>query len=107
MQNTKDSIRACNALSNPLELEVADTHDTPVIISYPSLPIDKFKRFGAWTRSALQLCERAKVPVCLHLDHGKLAKACLTARLPLSHLSLQPGNGLSDADQDSCHPARP
>lgn len=62
-----------------LELEVAEAHNTPVIISYPSLPIDKFKRFGAWTRSVLQLCDRTKVPVCLHLDHGKSVKACLTA----------------------------
>jgi len=62
-----------------LELEVADRHGTPVIISYPSLPIDKFKRFGAWTRSVLRLCEGAKVPVCLHLDHGKSVKACLKA----------------------------
>ena len=62
-----------------LELEVAQSHDTPVIISYPSLPIDKFKRFGAWTRSVLQLCNGAKVPVCLHLDHGKSVKACLEA----------------------------
>ncbi len=62
-----------------LELEVAERHGTPVIISYPSLPIDKFKRFGAWTRSVLRLCEGAKVPVCLHLDHGKSVKACLKA----------------------------
>ena len=62
-----------------LELEVAQTHNTPAIISYPSLPIDKFKRFGAWTRSVLQLCDRANVPVCLHLDHGKSVEACLKA----------------------------
>ena len=62
-----------------LELEVAEAHNTPAIISYPSLPIDKFKRFRAWTRSVLRLCERARVPVCLHLDHGKSVKACLKA----------------------------
>ncbi|MBW1683806.1 MAG: class II fructose-bisphosphate aldolase, partial [Deltaproteobacteria bacterium] len=62
-----------------LELEVAEIHNTPVIISYPSLPIDRFKRFGAWTRSILRLCDRARVPVCLHLDHGKSVKACLKA----------------------------
>jgi len=62
-----------------LELEVAEIHNTPVIISYPSLPIDKLRRFGAWTGSLLRLCDRAKVPVCLHLDHGKSVKACLKA----------------------------
>ncbi|MBW2368740.1 MAG: class II fructose-bisphosphate aldolase [Deltaproteobacteria bacterium] len=62
-----------------LELAVAETHNSPVIISYPSLPIDKFRCFGAWTRSVLRLCDRAKVPVCLHLDHGKSVKVCLKA----------------------------
>ena len=62
-----------------LELQVAEAHDTPAIVSYPSLSIDRLRRFGAWTRSVLRLCDRAKVPVCLHLDHGKSVNACLEA----------------------------
>jgi ketose-bisphosphate aldolase len=62
-----------------LELEVAEIHNTPVIVSSPSLPIDSFKRYKSWTTSVLRLCDRAKVPVCLHLDHGKSVKACLRA----------------------------
>ena len=61
------------------ELEVAEEYNTPVIISYPSLPIDKFRRFNRFTRKVLKLCDQARVPVCLHLDHGKSVKACLQA----------------------------
>ena len=62
-----------------LELEVAETLKAPVIMSYPSLPVDRFRRFKAWTRKLLRICENAGVPVCLHLDHGKSVKACLKA----------------------------
>ncbi len=62
-----------------LELAVAEKYNTPVIISYPSLPIDKFRFFRSWTRSIIKLCDRAKVPVCLHLDHGKSVNVCLKA----------------------------
>ena len=62
-----------------LELQVAEQHNAPVIISYPSLPIDKFRRFKTFTRRALDLCDKARVPVCLHLDHGKSVNACKQA----------------------------
>ena len=62
-----------------LELQIAEQHNTPVIISYPSLPIDKLRRFRAFTRKVLNLCDKARVPVCLHLDHGKSVNACKQA----------------------------
>ncbi len=62
-----------------LELRIAEKFNTPVIISYPSLSIDRFRRFKPWTRKLLTLCRQAKVPVCLHLDHGKSVAVCLRA----------------------------
>jgi len=62
-----------------IELEVAEEYNTPVIIAYPSLPIDKFRRFNRFTGRVLKLCDQATVPVCLHLDHGKSVKACIQA----------------------------
>ncbi len=62
-----------------LELQIADELNTPIIASYPSLPIDGLRRYKAWTKKLLKLCDQARVPVCLHLDHGKSVEVCLKA----------------------------
>jgi len=58
---------------------VAEKYKTPIIASYPPLPIDRFRSFNSWVRKARALCDASKVPVCLHLDHGKDVKTCLKA----------------------------
>lgn len=60
-------------------LAVAEKYATPIIASYPPLPIDHFRRFEKWTAKLRVLCESADVPVCLHLDHGKNPQTCLKA----------------------------
>ena len=60
-------------------LFVAEKYGTPIIASYPPLPIDRFRGFGSWVKKLRTLCDESKVPVCLHLDHGKDVKTCLKA----------------------------
>jgi len=52
---------------------------TPIIASYPPLPIDRFLSFESWVKKLRILCHTAKVPACLHLDHGKDVQTCLKA----------------------------
>lgn len=60
-------------------LAVAEKYSTPIIASYPPLPIDRFRRFNHWTYKLRALCDAASIPVCLHLDHGKNPQTCIKA----------------------------
>ena len=60
-------------------LFVAEKYCTPIIASYPPLPIDRFLSFESWVKKLRILCHTAKVPACLHLDHGKDVQTCLKA----------------------------
>ncbi len=60
-------------------LEVAEKYQTPVIASYPPLPVDRLRNFDRWTGVLRSRCDSAKVPVCLHLDHGKDPQTCFRA----------------------------
>jgi ketose-bisphosphate aldolase len=60
-------------------LFVAEKYCTPIIASYPPLPVDRFRIFGRWVKKLRILCDESKVPVCLHLDHGKDVETCLKA----------------------------
>ena len=62
-----------------LELDIAQALNTPVILSYPAMALDRFRPFRSWTQKLLDRCRNADLPVCLHLDHGKSVKACLRA----------------------------
>jgi len=57
----------------------AEKYRTPIIASYPPLPIDRFRMFGRWVNKLRTLCDRSSVTVCLHLDHGKDVQTCLKA----------------------------
>lgn len=60
-------------------LSVAEKYETPIIASYPPLFIDRFRHFDRWVNKLRHLCHAARVPVCLHLDHGKDVKTCQKA----------------------------
>jgi ketose-bisphosphate aldolase len=60
-------------------LFIAEKYCTPIIASYPPLPIDRFRAFDSWVKKLRTLCDDSRVPVCLHLDHGKDVKTCLKA----------------------------
>jgi len=62
-----------------LELDIAEAHQAPIIASYPALALDSFRRYRHWVAGLRLLCEKARVPVCLHLDHGKNVQVCLRA----------------------------
>jgi ketose-bisphosphate aldolase len=58
---------------------VAEKYETPIVASYPPLPIDRFRPFNRWVGKVRDLCDASKVPVCLHLDHGKDVQTCIKA----------------------------
>ena len=58
---------------------VAEKYQTPIIASYPPLPMDRFRPFNRWMEKVRSLCQDAAVPICLHLDHGKDVSTCLKA----------------------------
>jgi fructose-bisphosphate aldolase, class II len=58
---------------------VAEKYETPIIASYPPLPVDRFRLFNRWVGKVRALCDASKVPVCLHLDHGKDVQTCIRA----------------------------
>ncbi|MGD0855846.1 MAG: class II fructose-bisphosphate aldolase [Dehalococcoidia bacterium] len=58
---------------------VAEKYETPIIASYPPLPTDRFRPFNRWVGKVRALCDAARVPVCLHLDHGKDVQTCIKA----------------------------
>ena len=60
-------------------LAVAEKYGTPIIASYPPLPIDRFRIYSRWVKKLRTLCDESMVPVCLHLDHGKDVNTCLKA----------------------------
>ena len=60
-------------------LFVAEKYQTPIIASYPPLPMDRFRNFNRWVKKLRSLCHEARVPVCLHLDHGKDVPTCQKA----------------------------
>jgi ketose-bisphosphate aldolase len=60
-------------------LAAAEKYRSPLIASYPPLPMDRFRRFDRWVDKVRALCAAAPVPVCLHLDHGRDVPTCLKA----------------------------
>jgi ketose-bisphosphate aldolase len=81
-QNNNYAVIAPNFLSIGMlkhYLCVAEKYEAPIIASYPPLPIDRFRLFNRWVGRARALCNVSKVPVCLHLDHGKDVQTCIKA----------------------------
>ncbi|SHJ68933.1 fructose-bisphosphate aldolase, class II [Desulfatibacillum alkenivorans DSM 16219] len=81
-QNEKYAVIAPDFLSIGMlkhYLRAAEKYGAPIIASYPPLPIDRFRRYDRWIGKIRTLCRESKVPVCLHLDHGKNVQICLRA----------------------------